>query len=41
MGSLKYVDESCDDLLFNAEKTMIAIKRLMRWSYRPDKKFNG
>jgi HEPN domain-containing protein len=35
MGSPKYVEESADDLLLNAEKDMIVIKRLMRGSYYP------
>jgi HEPN domain-containing protein len=35
MGSPKYVEESSDDLLLNAEKDMIVIKRLMRGSYYP------
>jgi HEPN domain-containing protein len=35
MGSRKYVEESFDDLLLNAEKDIIVIKRLMRGSYYP------
>jgi HEPN domain-containing protein len=35
MGNQKYVEESSDDLLLNAEKDMIVIKRLMLGNYYP------
>jgi hypothetical protein len=35
MGSSKYVEETSDDLLLNAEKDIIVIARLMHGSYYP------
>jgi HEPN domain-containing protein len=35
MSSSKYVEESPDDLLLNAEKDIIVIKRLMQGNYYP------
>jgi HEPN domain-containing protein len=35
MGNTKYVEESPDDLLLNAEKDIIVVKELMRGNYYP------
>jgi hypothetical protein len=35
MGNTKYVEESPDDLLLNAEKDIIIVKELMRGNYYP------
>jgi HEPN domain-containing protein len=35
MGNSKYVEESPDDLLLNAEKDMIVIKRILQGDYYP------
>jgi hypothetical protein len=33
MGNTKYVEESSDELLLNAEKNIIVVKELMRGNY--------